>query len=258
MEGNVTIEHRGDCAVIRIAREAKRNALTIAIMRELCRVIVEAETDGAVAVVLSGGNTVFSAGADLDEVGNGTRDLEIDEAIGITVDTIRRLTVPVVAAIEGPCFGAAVEIAMACDLQVVGKGASFSIPATRLGLLYRPHAVATYVGMLGRSTVTRLLVFGERLSAEEALSSGLATHLVEQGHALSKSISLGGELSRMTMEAVRATKSLIRELSEASVDLAHWDEVRHVLLESDARAQAIEHVRSGLGASKDVSDVSDE
>lgn len=247
MDKDVIVDRRGGVSVIMISRETKRNALKRSTMQELRRLFIEQERDGAVAIVLTGSTKIFSAGVDLSELGRGIQDLAVDDEIMETVETIRRLRVPVICAIEGPCFGAAVEIAMACDLRVTAKGAYFSIPATRLGLLYRPGAVAKLVSTLGESTVIRLLIFNERISAEEALTAGIATHLVEPGVALETAFALAGELSSSTADAVSATKRLINELSEVQENYLHWDEVRRSLLTSEARSRALSNARTRLG-----------
>lgn len=258
MVQDVIVERRGDVSVVMISRESKRNALKRSTMQELRRLFSEQEREGAVAIVLTGSTKIFSAGVDLSELGNGAEDLAVDDEIMKTAETIRCLRIPVISAIEGPCFGAAVEIAMACDIRVAAKGAYFSIPATRLGLLYRPGAVAKLVSALGESTVTRLLIFNERISAEGALMVGIATHVVEPGDALTTAIALAGELSSSTADAVSATKKLINELSVVQENLLNWEEVRRSLLTSEVRSRALSMARIRLGHESSGAGVDDE
>ena len=96
---------------------------------------------------------------------------------------------------------------------------------------------------LGRDTVSRLFLFNERLGAEEARSVGLATHTCAHGTAVETALALCEGISRSTMESVRATKELVRELLINDVDLAHWSTRREYLLDSDERRAALSRAR---------------
>ena len=91
MDKDVIVDRRGDVSVIMISRETKRNALKRSTMQELRRLFSEQESDGAVAIVLTGGTNIFSAGVDLSELGRGVQDVAVDDEIMETAETIRRL-----------------------------------------------------------------------------------------------------------------------------------------------------------------------
>lgn len=245
MSGEILTEWHDDVAVVRIARVAKANALTKDMLVQLRNAFRESVASGAVGVILTGGLHLFSAGMDLGEVGNGLRDLDVDEEIRQTSEFLVGLPIPTLAAVEGRCIGAAVEIALACDIRVVGDSADFSIPAARLGILYRPDAIVSLVNVVGRATAMRLLVFGERINAVDALARGLATHAVADGTTLAVSLALCEGLPRNTQEAVSASRRLIAGLGIAGDDVSKWEHVRRQLLSSDARVQALARSRPG-------------
>ncbi|MEA2419687.1 MAG: amidase, partial [Thermoleophilaceae bacterium] len=116
------LEREGSVAILRLTRPAKRNAITVRTLRGISEAIEREIAGGARAIVLTGGRDVFSAGVDLNEVGNGADDIAVDNAIGDAVAAIRTAPMPVLAAVEGPCVGAAVELALACDIRVAGEG----------------------------------------------------------------------------------------------------------------------------------------
>lgn len=236
----LSVEEVGDVAVVRIARPERRNALTLAMVAALAAVVEEQAGAGAVAVVVTGDATVFSSGVDLGELGRGVDDAGVDDVLADAADRLRRAPVPTVAAIEGACVGGAVEIALSCDARVLADGGFFAIPATKLGLLYRPDGIAAMVGLLGRDTVSRLFLFNERLDGAQALAAGLATHRCGSGRALATALELCAGVSRETRDAVRATKELVGEITKGSTDLDHWTERRRDLLGSDARRHALE------------------
>lgn len=250
---DVVVEHIDRIAVLRISRPSKRNALTKAALCRLQQVLAtEADTD-ATAVVLTGGPDVFSAGFDLHELGRGLADLEVDEVIRETVTAIRELPIPVIAAIEGPCVGAAVEIAVACDARVASESAYFSLPATRLGLLYRPDGVAGLINSIGRLTVTRLLLLGEQIPATDAVAAGLASHVVNPGTALDVAFDLARGASSSTTEAVAATKQLIAEICADRSDLSCWNERRRSLLVAESRSRALASAKENIGSRREQS-----
>ena len=111
-KSGIVVEQRDSIAIVRISRPDKRNALNKAMLRRLQQILAAELEGGADAVVLTGGSDVFSAGFDLDEIGQGVDDLEVDLVIEETVAAIRQLPIPVIAAIEGACVGAASRAAL--------------------------------------------------------------------------------------------------------------------------------------------------
>ena len=241
------VERRGRVALVRINRPAKRNALTREALGRLPVMLAEAVTAGAAAVVLAGAPDCFSAGIDLDEVEGTGADAEVDDLIEDAVDAIRELPVPVIAAVEGPCVGAAVELVAACDVRAVGAGAFFMVPATSLGLLYRPAGIARLTAELGRQSIARLLVLGDRIAADEAVGAGLVTKVVAAGCALEEAVELGERSAAGQREAVRLTKLLIAEASVGVPVQGEWELRRQELLASDARRTAVVKARERLG-----------
>jgi len=241
------VEHRGRVALIRINRPAKRNALTRDALGRLPRLLAEAAGSGAAAVVFTGTSDCFSAGVDLNEVEGTGPDIEVDDLIEDVVAAIRELPIPVIAAVEGPCAGAAVELVAACDARVAGAGSFFVLPAVSLGLLYRPDGVARLTAELGRQAVARLLVLGDRIAAEEAVNAGLVTKVVAAGRALDEAVALGKRSAAGEREAVRLTKQLIAEASAGVPLRDEWEVRRRELLASDARRAAVAKVKEHLG-----------
>jgi enoyl-CoA hydratase/carnithine racemase len=244
--GELVLERRGIVAIVRIDRPAKRNAIARTGLERLPRLLAEAADAGARAVVLTGSRACFSAGVDLDEVQGTGSDVALDTLIADAVAAIRCLPIPVVAAVEGPCAGAAVELAVACDVRVAGSTAFFLLPAARLGLLYRPDGVARLTAELGRQTVSRLLMLGDRIAAKEALTAGIVTTVVGAGEALDAAVVLAARAADGESEAVRLTKELIAEASTGVPLRSDWEVQRRELLESDSRREAVARAKAQL------------
>jgi Asp-tRNA(Asn)/Glu-tRNA(Gln) amidotransferase A subunit family amidase/enoyl-CoA hydratase/carnithine racemase len=247
----ISAARRDTVSLISISRPSKRNALTRSMLKRLRELLGEEAADGQTAIVLTGSGDVFSSGMDLAEVGRGADDVQVDESIGELVDAIRSAPIPIVAAIEGPCVGAAVEIATACDVRIAGEGAWFQLPAARLGVLYRPQGVEKLMADLGRQTTNRLLVLSERITAADALSSGMVAQVVTAGTAAEDAIALASGVEGSVPQALGATKELIAQLADGSSDLSSWEKRRREILSSGERAAALESAKyrlSGAGA----------
>jgi enoyl-CoA hydratase/carnithine racemase len=130
-------EHSGAACIITLNRSEKRNAVSTQMMDEIVRAARAADGDPAVrAVVLTGGATFFSAGADLNEA------LQVKTAVeGVAYfeqwhrlnRTLEGLGKPVLAAIEGFCITGGLELALACDLRIAGEGSTFAITSSKIG-----------------------------------------------------------------------------------------------------------------------------
>lgn len=248
MAESILIELRESVAVVTIARPEKRNALSIQMLADIATALERAVSDGASAVVLTGGQELFSAGFDLAELGAGSADVAVDDRISATTAVVRDLPVPVIAAVEGACMGAGVELALSCDVLVVSKEAFFEVPAARLGILYRPDGVARLVTALGTQNAMRLLVLGERITGPDARSSGIAGHLTDPGTTLERAIELGARIAQAPRTAIAATKSLIRHVSTNDADVSHFESVRRELLDSEDRQRLVEQAQRKPGS----------
>ena len=247
MVANFAVERVGGSSTIRIDRPAKKNALTPDMFVELGELLNSESASGATAVVLTGGPEIFSAGADFGAIGHGDKDIEIDGLIADLVTTITGLQIPVIAAVEGACVGAAVEVALSCDVRVVSRTSYFSMPVTKLGILYRPDGIANILSNVGLETATRLLVLGERISGEEAGQARIASQVVEPSSTLDRALSLAKLAEENVPAAVSATKRLLRELNTSKVDVTEFEFVRRELLRSEARIQAVADLQERLG-----------
>jgi len=217
----------------------RKNALSYALLDDLNRELTSARESNARAVIITGADNSFSAGADFADLTGTIDDIAIDDAIEQVVNQIREMPAPVFAAVEGPCMGGAVDIALACDFLVASKESFFEVPAARLSLLYNPAAVRRWYARLSGLTLRRLLLLGERFTAAEAAQAGVVSHLVAQGEALNESRELASRAIDGSRNAVAATKSLLVALEDGATDLARWEEVRREILDAAERHDAV-------------------
>ncbi len=247
MTEQVLVEAADGVATLTLNRPERGNALSIGLLGEFCEAMAAQLAAGVRAITVTGAGGRFSAGADLAELSGTLEDLAVDEAIAGAVTAIREAPVPVIAAVEGACVGAGLDLACACDARVASASAFFELPAARLGLLYNPAAVARLRAVLGRPALTRLLVIGERLGAEEALAAGLVSRLVAAGQAAQAAAGLAHHAANNGAHAMAASKALIAALDTGDLDLAHWDRVRAASLSSPERRQAVARAKARVG-----------
>jgi len=221
-------------------RPEQRNALSLALLRELSRALSAAILPETVAVIISGAGGYFSAGGDFSDLSGTLADLAIDDAIEEVTGKIRALPVPVIAAIDGPCMGGAFDLAASCDHRIASRDAFFQVPATRLGLLYNPRSVARMQRRIGRDTVFRLLVLGERFDALMALHTGVVSQVVD-GPSYDAAEAVARATHGNAGGAVAATKGLLDAIEGGDFDAAAWEIRRRELLASPERRAAIEN-----------------
>ncbi len=167
----------GAVARLRLGRPEARNAIPVHSWALLSHRCGEAARAGARLLVLSGTPEAFCAGADLADFPGFAADPESVTAFRRTMrsglDALRDLPIATIAAIEGPCFGAGVALAMACDMRVAGRGARFAITPAKFGISYPQEDVARLVALVGPGQASRLLLGAGTIDSAEAARIGL-------------------------------------------------------------------------------------
>jgi len=214
---------RGTIAYVTVDNQAKLNTLGSALMIDFIEnVEALAAREDLRAVVLAGaGDRAFIGGASIPEMASLNRD-NAEGFIALvhrTCDCLRRLPVPVVAAIDGYALGAGLEVAVSCDLRVATSRAKFGMPEVKVGL---PSVVeaALIPQLIGFGRARELLMLGEIIDAATALRWGLIERMVEP-EALERAVeSVIAALCSAGGHAVRAQKSLMQHWENHSVDAA--------------------------------------
>jgi enoyl-CoA hydratase/carnithine racemase len=214
----VVIEPLEHACVIRLERPAKLNAISEQIERELCDALERPEVREAPCVIFTGGEKVFSAGADLGE----TRDygpggiLATYRATGDFAERVADLAQPTLSAIAGYCIGGGLELALATDFRIAEEGSDFRFPEVALGILPSWGGTQRAVRLLGPARAKELILLRDRVDAPKALSLGLVTEVVPNGGSLPRALELAERLSGLPRLAASVTKQVIDSLPETS------------------------------------------
>ncbi|BAN48593.1 enoyl-CoA hydratase-related protein [Metapseudomonas resinovorans] len=229
MSGGVLVAKPADgICQISINRPERRNALDVATYARLGEVLLAADQDDAIRViVLSGEGKHFTAGNDLSDF----RLLKGAESVP-GIDFLRILagvSKPVIAAIEGYAIGIGTTMLLHCDLAYGGKGSTFRLPFVGLGLC--PEGGATYLLPLlsGSKVASNLLFFGEPFLADLAREIGLINEVVEEGRALEVAIKRGEALAQLPSRALSKTKALLASHRRSTLNAAMAAEEREFL-----------------------------
>lgn len=174
------VDVTGAVCTVRFTLPEVRNPLTTPVMFDLADVVRHAGDDPAVrVVVITGSGAAFCSGMDLREPAGGEHTGDAVRAANELVAAITLVPRPVVAVVNGVAAGVGVTIALACDLVVAKRSASFLLAFVHLGLLPDGGATALVPAAIGRVRAARLAMLGERLPAAEAFEWGLISHVVE-------------------------------------------------------------------------------
>jgi enoyl-CoA hydratase/carnithine racemase len=211
------IERRDHVLIVTMNRPAARNALSgpmLELMRQAWDT-VDADPDIR-ACVLTGAGGAFCAGADLkamtrshpgDQFRGGGMDLSVIESLLKG----RRLTKPLIAAVEGPAIAGGTEILQACDIRVAGESARFGVSEARWGLFPLGGSAVRLVRQIPYTVAADLLLTGRHITAAEALSIGLIGHVVPDGQALDRALEIAAAIAANGPIAVRAILQVIRD-----------------------------------------------
>ena len=226
-------------ATVRFNRPAKLNALTFDAYADLRDMLSELPQRGDVRVLVIGGEGQgFCSGGDVEEIIGplqemGTSDLlEFTRMTGSVVKALRELPLPVIAAINGVAAGAGAVIALACDLRLMSRSASFAFLFTRVGLAGADMGSAYLLPrIVGLGRATELLMLGDKVDAERAWTIGLASEVVSDDHLRDHSQALARRLADGPAFAYATTKSLLtRELDMALGPAIELEAITQALL----------------------------
>lgn len=201
---NIEAELNDGVLVVTLDRPEKKNALSKAMMSRLSEVFTQLPDCGA--IVLTGSHEIFTAGADLSEFTGSSDDAIIEAGLANAVAAIESASVPVIAAISGPCLGAGVEISAACDVRLATPRSVFEIPAVRLGILYRPDGLERLMAAFGPAITKRLLLLNERVDAADLATTG-SVKIDEDPLGLARE--LASHAAQLDREVVAATKRFL-------------------------------------------------
>ena len=212
------IERRDRVALITLNRPQALNALNSTVMHELAQALADMERDaGVAAVVLTGSEKAFAAGADIKEMQSlGFVDAYTGDFIG-GWDKIAGFRKPIIAAVSGFALGGGCELAMMCDFIIASKTAKFGQPEITLGVIPGMGGSQRLTRAVGKAKAMDLCLTGRMMDAAEAESAGLVARVVEAERLLDEAVEAAAKIGSFSLPAVMMAKEAVNRSFEQTL-----------------------------------------
>ncbi len=216
---------------ITLNRPQALNALNSPLLDEVKRAMYGFDADPAIgAIVLTGGDKVFAAGADIKEMdGKMQIDMMMDDSLVDRFD-FSGVRKPIIAAVAGYALGGGCELAMCCDMIVASDSAVFGQPEINLGILPGAGGTQRLTRAVGKALAMEIMLTDRRLSADEACQAGLVNRVAPQAEFMAQAIDIAQKVARRSQVAVRLTKEAINKAHESALSEGLAFERRNFLI----------------------------
>jgi len=240
------VEDKGSCRVLTLNRPEKRNALNDALVAALKNALREAdENQDLRSIVIRGAGKDFCSGADLEalqKIATASYEENLDDARNLAdlFSLIRKVRVPVIAAVHGRALAGGCGLATACDLVIATRSARFGYPEVKIGFV--PAMVAAILRRnLGEKKSFELLTQGFEFSAEEANAAGLVNAIFDDEAFDTAAIEYAMRYQKVSGSAVAMTKRLLYD-----IDGLNFDDAVALGVETNAKARMTDDCKKGI------------
>jgi enoyl-CoA hydratase len=217
MYQSIIVETRDRTGLIRLNRPKQLNALNDQLMDELSEALVALDRDDAIAaIVLTGSDKAFAAGADID-VMKGYSFMDVYRADFLTRnwETLRRVRKPVIAAVNGFALGGGCEVAMMCDIIVAGDTARFGQPEIKLGIVPGAGGTQRLPRAIGKAKAMDMVLTARMIDASEAERAGLVSRVVPAAETLDTALRIAAEIAVLPPAVAMLCKEAVNRAFES-------------------------------------------
>jgi len=205
----LTLERRSDGVALITLANGKVNALSTELLGEIRDAATELTEDPPGAVVITGGDRLFAAGADISQFGGPDEAATIGAAFHGALDAVAAIPRFVIAAVSGYALGGGCELALACDYRIASDKAVFGQPEILLGIIPGGGGTQRLPRLVGASRAKELCLTGRQVRADEALRIGLADEVVSPETLMGRSLALAGQVAAGPLSAHAICKRVI-------------------------------------------------
>jgi len=215
---NVIVETHGRVGLIRLNRPQALNALSSPLIADLGAALEAFENDPNIgAVVLTGSEKAFAAGADIKEMQDKSfADVYLDDFIS-KWEGLTRLRKPVIAAVAGFALGGGCEVAMMCDFILAADNAKFGQPEIKLGVIPGVGGTQRLTRFVGKSKAMEMILTGRMMDAAEAERSGLVSRVVPAASLIEEALKVAAAIAALSSPAVYAAKESVNRAYETTL-----------------------------------------
>ncbi|HEX7390797.1 MAG TPA: enoyl-CoA hydratase [Acidiphilium sp.] len=215
----IETETRGRVGLIRLNRPKALNALCDRLMTELGAALRGFDGDPAIgAIVITGSERAFAAGADIKEMQNRTHpETALDDFIGKTWEVVTTIKTPVIAAVAGYALGGGCELAMMCDIVLAADTAKFGQPEINLGVIPGSGGTQRLTRAVGKSKAMEMVLTGRMMDAAEAERANLVSRVVPAADLLDEAMKLGETIAGLSPVATAIAKRAVNRAFETTL-----------------------------------------
>jgi enoyl-CoA hydratase len=239
---HVIVDQEASVAVVTMNRPQQLNALSFELVKDLSLAMQAVDQDDNVRVIiLTGGEKVFAAGADIKEMAAlGPFDEPVLQRLAYR-DRINLISKPVIAAVSGFALGGGCELAMSCDIIIASESARFGQPEVNLGIIPGSGGTQRLTHLLGKHKAMELILTGDFLSAVDAARFGLVNRVVPAELLLEEAKNVAKKIAAKPVLAIRAAKQAVLKAANAPLDegLDFERKSFYLLLSSEDRREAM-------------------
>jgi enoyl-CoA hydratase len=241
---NLLLSSDGFVATVQLNRPKVLNALNIELMTELVDCLEALDIDNDVrAIVLTGSEKAFAAGADIKEMADATAVEMLTRDQFARWDRIRKIKKPIIAAVSGFALGGGCELVMHCDIIIASETARFGQPEILLGVMPGAGGTQRLTRAVGKGLAMEMILTGRQISAEEALKAGLVNRVVPVEFYLEEAQRLAEQIAAQPPVAVRLAKEAILKSFDTTIEMGLEYERKNFYL-----LFATEDMREGMSA----------
>ncbi len=216
---NILVERRGAVGVIRLNRPQALNALNAALIADLGRALDAFESDaGIAAIVLTGSERAFAAGADIKEMAEKTyMQAYREDFITRGWERVAQCRKPVIAAVAGVALGGGCEVAMMCDIIVAAEGARFGQPEINLGTMPGAGGTQRLPRFIGKAKAMDLCLTARMMDAVEAERLGLVSRVVPADKLIEEAVAIGQKIAALSAPIAMMVKEAVNRAFETTL-----------------------------------------
>jgi enoyl-CoA hydratase len=216
---NIIVETHGRVGLIRLNRPAALNALCDALMDELGTQLLAFDDDPAIgAILLTGNEKAFAAGADIKEMKDRTHPgAALEDFIGRRWETVLRVRKPVIAAVAGFALGGGCELAMMCDFILAADTAKFGQPEINLGVLPGAGGTQRLTRAVGKSKAMDMILTARMMDAAEAERANLVSRVFPADQLMPEALKIAARVAELSPVAVAFAKQAVNRAFETTL-----------------------------------------
>jgi enoyl-CoA hydratase len=216
---NILVERRGAVGIVTLNRPRALNALNAALISELGSALDDFEADDAIgAIVLTGGDKAFAAGADVKEMApKSYPEIYLEDFITSGWERVGQCRKPVIAAVAGFALGGGCEVAMMCDIVIAADNARFGQPEITLGTMPGAGGTQRLARFVGKAKAMDLCLTGRIMDAAEADQAGLVSRVVPATELLSEAVNVAERIAQMSRPIAMMVKESVNQAWETTL-----------------------------------------